>query len=173
ADDLAFSLRLYASPDFANTFGFPLTSADDPVGVDAVTKVDDLTVRLVLRYGTPSILALLADGASSILPKAVFASINPAEVPKSPESFRPTVTSGPFTVDDRKQGGSITLARNPHYYQAAQGLPHLDRVIFQIVPDQDTILTALESHALTTSWFLDVTKLDDYRAILGYTTSFD
>src|SRR5262249_18415558 len=113
------------------------------------------------------------DGASSILPKAVFASINPAEVPKSPESFKPTVTSGPFTVDDRKQGGSITLARNPHYYQAAQGLPHLDRVIFQIVPDQDTILTALESHARTTSWFLDVTKLDDYRAILGYTTSFD
>src|SRR5262249_52899269 len=91
---------------------------------------------------------------------------------RSPESFQPTVTSGPFTVTDRTPGASITLVRNPHYYQAAQGLPHLEKVIFQILPDQDTLLTALQRHAITTSWSLDVTKLDAYRAIAGYTTAF-
>src|SRR5262249_34688979 len=156
--DLAFSLSLYANPDFANTFGFPLTSADDPVGTDAVTKVDDLTVKLLLRHGTPSILALLANGASSILPKKVFGSLSPVSslvFYRPPESFKPTITSGPFPIPARTQGGSITLMRNPYYYQAAQGLPHLDQVVFHIVPDQDTLLAALQSHAITTSWSLD------------------
>src|SRR5262249_54937933 len=67
ATDLEFSLQLYANPDFANTFGFPLTSADDPVAVERITQVDNLTVTLQLRHGTPTILALLADGATSIL----------------------------------------------------------------------------------------------------------
>src|SRR5262249_29404549 len=104
---------------------------------------------------------------------AVFGSLNPADVPKSPESFKPTVTSGPFKVTDRKQGASITVERNPNYYQAAQGLPHLDKVVFQVLPDQSTILTALQSHSIQTSWFLDVTKLDAYKAIQGYPTTFD
>src|SRR5262245_61370875 len=33
ADDLAFSLQLYADPAFANTVGFPTTAPDDPIGV--------------------------------------------------------------------------------------------------------------------------------------------
>src|SRR5262249_52863058 len=48
-----------------------------------------------------------------------------------------------------------------------------DRVIFQIIPDQSTILTALQSHSITESWFLDLANLNVYRAISGYTTGFD
>src|SRR5258706_1112564 len=68
ADDLAFSLTLYATPAFANTFGFPTTAKADPIGMDSVTKVDDLTVKFVLRTPDVAILALLADGAASIVP---------------------------------------------------------------------------------------------------------
>src|SRR5262249_57604272 len=67
ADDLAFSLKLYANPAFANTIGFPTTDANDLIGVAAITKVDPLTVQIQLRNGTPSILALLADGVSRII----------------------------------------------------------------------------------------------------------
>jgi peptide/nickel transport system substrate-binding protein len=169
ADDLAFSLNLYANPDFANTFGFPLTT--DPDGVASVNKVDSTTVSIAFKQPRVTINALLADGASSIIPQKVFGSMKPADVAKSTENFKPTVDSGPFMVKDRVQGSNITLVRNPNYYQ--DGRPYLDQVTFQIIPDQSTILTALQSGQIDSSWFLDVNKLTSYRGIQGYTTYVD
>src|SRR5262249_24623240 len=71
----------------------------------------------------------------------------------------------------RKQGVNIVVEHNDYYYQGPD-LPRLDKVIFQIIPDPDTMLTALQSHAISMSWSLDPTKLERYRAIQGYTTGF-
>jgi len=169
ADDLAFSLQLYSNPAFANTFGFPVTS--DPNGVASVTEPDSSTVVLTLKSTNVTIDSLLADGASSVIPKKVFGSMQPAQVAKSKENFQPTVTSGPFMVQSRVSGNSITLVKNPNYYQP--GLPYLDGVTFKIIGDQATILTALQSGQVDTAWFLDVNKLDSYKAISGYTTYLD
>jgi len=171
ADDVAFSFNLYSNPDFANTFGFPTTAKDDPIGFAAATKVDDSTVKLTFNNPYGGSIAALADGASSIVPAKVFSSLKPADIGKSPENFKPSVDSGPFMVSDRVQGDHITLVPNPNYYQP--GKPYLGQLTYKIITDQSTILTALQAGTITESWFLDVTKLDSYKAIQGYTTATD
>jgi peptide/nickel transport system substrate-binding protein len=171
ADDVAFSFNLYSSPQFANTFGFPITDPRDPIGFVSATKVDDSTVKLQFRNPYVASIAELAGGASSIVPKKVFGSIEAADIGKSLENFEPAVTSGPFKLQDRVQGDHLTLVPNPNYYQA--GKPYLSKLIFKINSDQTTILTALQTGKADASWFLDVTKLDSYKAIQGYTTATD
>jgi len=40
---------------------------------------------------------------------------------------------GPFVVETWAEGDHITLVRNPHYFRASEGLPHVDRVTFRFV----------------------------------------
>lgn len=75
-------------------------------------------------------------------------------------------------VSDHKSGDHLTVVRNPNYYQGPDK-PYLDQVTFKIIPDQATILTALQSGQVDTAWFLDVNKLDSYKAIQNYTTYID
>jgi peptide/nickel transport system substrate-binding protein len=171
ADDVAFSFNLYSNPDYANTFGFPTTDPRDPNGFVGATKVDNSTVKLSFKNPFVASIAALADGASSVIPMKVFGSIKAADIGKSPENFMPSVTSGPFKVSDRVQGDHLTLVPNPNYYQP--GRPFLSQLTFKIIPDQTTILTALQAGKVDASWFLDVTKLDSYKAIQGYTTATD
>src|SRR5258706_2160249 len=171
ADDVAFSFKLYGKPDFANTLGFPTTAADDPIGFVGATKVDDSTVKLSFKNPFVASISTLADGASSVVPMKVFQSVKAADIAKSPENFKPSVTSGPFKVSDRIQGDHLTLVPNPNYYQP--GKPYLGQLTYKIITDQSTILTALQAGTITESWFLDVTNLDSYKAIQGYTTASD
>src|SRR5258708_8393272 len=171
ADDVAFSFNLYSSPQFANTFGFPITDPRDPIGFVSATKVDDSTVKLQFRNPYVASIAALADGASSVIPKKVFGSIEAADIAKSPENFKPSVTSGPFKVSDRVQSDHLTLVPNPNYYQP--GKPYLGQLTFKIIQDQSKILTALQAGKVDASWFLDVTKLGSYKGIQGYTTGAD
>src|SRR5260221_5446038 len=171
ADDVAFSFNLYSTPAFANTFGFPTTDPSDPIGFVSATKVDDSTVKLQFKNPFVASIAALADGASSVVPMKVFQSLKPADIAKSPENFKPSVTSGPFKVSDRIQGDHLTVVPNPNYYQT--GKPYLGQLTYKINTDQSTILTALQAGTITESWFLDVTKLDSYKAIQGYTTASD
>lgn len=171
AADVAFSYNLYANPAFANTFGFPTTDPADPIGVQSITATDSNTVTIVLRNPDVVLLSLLADGASGPIPMHIFQSISPANIAHSPEYSKPSVVSGPFMIQSRVSGDSIVLVKNPNYYQP--GLPHLNQLTFKIIPDQNTILTDLQSGSITESWFLDVTKQAQYKAISGYTTAQD
>ena len=50
---------------------------------------------------------------------------------------------GPFVVEDWVAGEHITLVRNPHYFRASEGLPHLDRITFRFSPDLQQALDLL------------------------------
>lgn len=52
---------------------------------------------------------------------------------------------GPFVVETWTPGESITLVRNPHYFRAYEGLPHLDRVIYRFIRDPQEALEELMS----------------------------
>src|SRR5258708_14081012 len=93
ADDVAFSLNLYGNPEFSNTFGFPTTDPADPIGVVGAAKVDDSTVKLEFKNPFVASIATLADGVGSIIPMKVFSSVKVADIGKSTENFKPTVTS--------------------------------------------------------------------------------
>lgn len=168
SEDVAFTLALIQNPAYGAR-----TTATTFKNIESVTTPDPTTV--VIKLKTINV-AFLAQGLTdplifTPLPKKVFGSLDPASIFKSDNNFQPKVTSGPFMIKERTKGASITLVRNPNYYQA--GKPYLDQITFKITPDQNTILTDLQSGSADTSWFLDINKLDTYKKIAGYKVALD
>jgi len=50
---------------------------------------------------------------------------------------------GPFVVESWTEGERISLVRNSHYFRAAEGLPHLDRVIYRFISDPEEAVEEL------------------------------
>lgn len=106
--------------------------------VASVEAVDPYTVVFNMAEPDVSIIARLGWYGTFILPEHVFN--NGQEWADNPASTTPTVTSGPFTFVEYKQGESITLAANPNYFG---GSPQVDTVVFSIIADSETAVQAL------------------------------
>ena len=79
----------------------------------------------------------------------------------------------PFMLDlaNSTSQQQYTVVRNPHYYQP--GLPYLDKIVFRIANDAGTILKDAQAGQITSSWFIDVSQVDAYKAVTGYTLEPD
>jgi peptide/nickel transport system substrate-binding protein len=168
ARDVDFSWKLWANPKagtYNTIFVNDIASAD--------VSSDNLSITFHLKTPLVSFVSQWADGGTAPLPAHVFSSMDPAAVTKSPENLKPSVVSGPFTMSESKPGDHYILVRNPKYYQAAQGLPYLDKVVIRIVPDQNTILKDAQAGSIDSAWFLDVTKALAYQQLSNYTSVAD
>lgn len=106
--------------------------------VSSVEAVDPYTVVFHMTTPDVSIIASIGWYGTFILPEHVFNNGQTWE--ENPASTTPTVTSGPFTFVEYKQGESITVAANPNYYA---GCPQVDQVVFSIIADSETAVQAL------------------------------
>jgi peptide/nickel transport system substrate-binding protein len=167
ARDVDYSWKLWTNPKFAaaSTVGFDLiTSAD--------VSADNMSITFHLSQPYAPFLSIWVDGINAPLPAHHFSGMSPDAITKSPDNLNPSVVSGPFMMKESKPGDHYTLVRNPKYYQAAQGLPYLDSVVFRVVPNQDTILKDLEAGTIDSAWFLDVSKAPAYQRLSDYTLSY-
>jgi peptide/nickel transport system substrate-binding protein len=168
ARDVDFIWRLWLNPKF------PAVST---VGVNLITAAevssDYLAITFHLKQGFEPFLAVWADASAAPLPAHHFSRIAPDAVVQSAENLNPSVTSGPFMMGESKPGDHYTVVRNPNYYQAALGYPYLDRIIFRIVSNQDTILADLQTGTIDSAWNLDVTRTPLYEQLNTYTLSFN
>lgn len=122
ADDIKFTWEVLSNPNAGVLSGTG--------GIDLIAGVetpDELTA--VVKYSAPY-AGYLAQFASGLLPR--HATGKPEEMSSWAWNRKP-VGAGPFMVTEWASGESITLQRNPNYYQA--GKPHLDKLIFRIVPE--------------------------------------
>ena len=163
AQDIDFTWKLWNNPNFgaASTTGFNLIKSTD-------ISHNNLWITFHLSQPFEPFLANWTDGAAAPLPAHIFSKISPANVLKSTENLKPSVSSGPFTVTESKPGSEYTVSRNPDYYLASQGLPYLDKIVFRIVTNQDTILKDAQAGSIDSSWFLDVTKTSTYQQLANY-----
>lgn len=164
ADDIDFTWKLWDNPKFGagSTSGYNLIKSAD-------VSADKLSITFHLSSPYEPFVPLFGDGGLAPIPRHVFASMAPDSVLKSSENFKPSVVSGPFMVSDSKVDDHITLVRNPKYYQAAQGLPYLDGIVFRFITDSNTILKDLQAGTIDASWFLDSQKIKAYQALTNYT----
>ncbi len=142
ADDVVFTWNdVIYNPDIINV-------TRDQFQMDkqnfTITKVDDLTVRVV----TPKVYAPFLEffGDVAVMPKHILAEAVKNKsfaaaygINTKPEDI---VGCGPFRLKDYKQGQYIRLERNPDFWEVdskGQRLPYFDDVIFTIVPDQNTM----------------------------------
>jgi peptide/nickel transport system substrate-binding protein len=167
ADDFAYSFKTYNDP----AFGAKFTTGFADITSTTVSP-DKLSITMHLDKPLGNFVTFFVDAnPGAPLPMHKFAGMSPADILKSPDSQLPTVTNGPFMIkaDESVAQQKYTVVRNPNYYQA--GLPHLDKIVFNIVNNPDTILKDAQNHQITSSWFIDVSKVDAFKAISGYTTA--
>ena len=122
ADDVKFTWEVLSNPNsgaLAGTGGFGLIeSVDTP---DATTAI--------VKYTTPY-PGYLSQFAYGLFPR--HATGAPAEMAAWDWNRKP-VTAGPFILSDWKSGATITLERNPNYFES--GKPYLDKLIFRVIPE--------------------------------------
>lgn len=145
--DVLFSLKAAYDPRVGSVLADSLKVAGQELGAHA-PDAGTVVVTLPSRFG-PGVRLLdnltvvpkhkleraLADGSFR---EAWGLATSPAEL----------VGLGPFVLKEYRPGERMVFAKNPHYWRRdAEGrpLPHLDRLVVQIVPDQNAEILRLES----------------------------
>lgn len=77
------------------------------------------------------------------------------------------VGSGPFEVVQWRHGDSVTLAANPLYWR---GKPHIDRLVYRIIPDPNTRLEQLRTGEVDAYFDVDPALLPQAESIPGVRT---
>ena len=145
--DVLFSLQAVFDPKSESVIAEQLTVAGQPI---AATAPDDHTV--VVTFPAPSGPGLRLFDSFVILPRhkleGALADGTFAKAWSSTTPLSEVVGTGPFVLREYAPGQRVVLDRNPRYWRkAADGtqLPYLDRIVLQIVPDQDAELLRLQS----------------------------
>jgi len=145
--DVLFSIRAAFDPKAGSVVGSGLMPGGSPIRAEAP---DSHTV--VLSYAAPSGPGIRLLDMLPILPKhkletaldaGTFAKVWDASV--SPSALAGT---GPFVLRENQIGQRLILERNPRYWRkTADGaqLPYLDRIVLEIVPEQNAELLRLQS----------------------------
>ena len=122
SDDIKFTWEVLSNSNsgaLSGTGGFDLVSG--------VATPDEQTAVLTYTSPYPSYLSQFSYG---LLPR--HATGAPEDMANWAWARKP-VGAGPFVVTDWQSGQSITMERNPNYYEP--GKPYLDKLVFRIVPE--------------------------------------
>jgi peptide/nickel transport system substrate-binding protein len=122
SDDIKFTIEVLSNPKSGALVG--------TTGFDQIAKVetpDEQTAVLTYSAPYPGYIDQFSYG---LFPR--HATGKAEDMPNWKWNRNP-VGAGPFMVSDWVSGESITLKRNPNYYEA--GKPYLDSLVFRIVPE--------------------------------------
>lgn len=131
AADVVYSLERIRDPEVGAGPSYRLAA------VDTITALDDHTVEITVTAPTPNLLTLIG-GYKGM---AIVAEENVAD---GSIDIHP-IGTGPFAFESYSPGDGITLVRNDDYWRADEGLPYLDGVVFQEIPDPTVMLTNLQT----------------------------
>jgi len=160
ADDVVFSIKTVLNP------------ATNEVGRDGwnlITKVDEpdkytVTLHLKKKYSPYFITFFSSVGANPcILPKHLLEklpNINNAAYNALP------VGIGPFKYASWKRADAVEMVPDPLYFR---GQPKLQKIVFKIVPDRNTVLTQLTTHEIDLWMAITAAFYNPVRALPGVT----
>jgi peptide/nickel transport system substrate-binding protein len=148
--DVLFSLQAAVDPRVPSVVTSSATVGGEPIRASAP---DERTV--VLTYPAPSGLGLrLLDGLPILPRHKLAAALEAGTFAQAWGTTTPPaelVGTGPFVVRAYHPGQRLVLERNPHYWRRGPGgetLPYLDRIVLEVVPEQNTELERLLSGAI-------------------------
>jgi len=136
ADDVVYSLDKMVDPKRSSLSGnFPAYEKSE--------RVDDNTVRVILKSPSPGFLSQLCSPYASIQPK------HKADVDWKTTDF--LVGTGPFKFKSYTSGVSGTLVKNPDYFKkdaAGRQLPYLDALELIVVGDRNAQIDGFNTKQL-------------------------
>jgi peptide/nickel transport system substrate-binding protein len=129
ASDVKYSINR-AATTAKSIWTFTLTALKD------IATPDDATVVMTLKQPWAPFLSDIAMFNSSIISEAFATKVGEDKLVEQ------TMGTGPFVLQDWKRGESVTLAKNPNYWEA--GFPYLDTITVTVVPDDNTRILQLQ-----------------------------
>lgn len=124
-----------------------------------VTAVDEKTVEIETKEPTP-----LHPGILPIVPKHIWENI---DSPADYENTEDVVGNGPFIVEEFKQGTSITLKANEHYWGGKTGVDKLHLIGFK---NTDASVLALRNGEIDMLGGLSSAQYDSLKSVEGVET---
>jgi peptide/nickel transport system substrate-binding protein len=109
----------------------------DLIPFESIEVVDPLTVQVTLTRPSLGMYGILATKTWSMYSPAFVEEVGEEGIKSQ------AIGTGPFIVEEFIPNEVLRLAKNPNYWQ--EGLPYLDGVVFQVVPDINTRATMLEA----------------------------
>ena len=147
--DVIFSLRAAYDPAVKSVVASSLLVGGQPI---EATAPDESTV--ILTFAAPSGPGLRLIEMLPILPRhklePALASGTLAQAWGLATPPAQIVGTGPFVLREYQPGQRLVFERNPHYWRKApngDALPYVDRLVLEIVPDQNAELLRLQSGA--------------------------
>jgi peptide/nickel transport system substrate-binding protein len=152
ADDVVATVAIERNPVLVTAVSFDWSM------LTTVDRVDDYTVRFNL---TEPYAPFLADSLTTfVVPAHIYATVDVSRMAADPISQQPVVTGGPFLFEKRNKS-EVDLVANGNYYA---GRPHLDRMIFKIIPDAAAAATGVANGAIGWEPDLGPSALDQLRS---------
>ena len=138
ADDIVFTLMNFGKYNTYLAKLMPLIAAAD--APDATTFV------LKLKQPLTATLDMFDKEVFPLLPKHIYDRTNVLTNPAN----RAPIGLGPFKFVSWETGRAITFKRNPYYWE--KGKPHVDSVVFALIPDPQQRRNALASGEIDWMW---------------------
>ena len=129
ADDVKYSLERVLDPKVGSS------GRGDLVMIKQIDVVDKNTIKITLSDPTGPFLVNLAGRYNAIIPKD--------SAPTGDTLRRTAIGTGPFMVDEFVPAQRLALKKNPDYWE--KGKPYLDKLVIQVVPDEQTSIAGLRA----------------------------
>lgn len=161
ADDVVFS---------TNVVNNPKNNEVSRDGWDLITKIDEpdkYTVIYHLKKPYASFWPTFFGSAGAnpcILPKHILGKL--PTINNAPYNNLP-VGIGPFKYESWKRADSVTMVADPLYFR---GRPKLDKVIYKIIPDRNTLITAMQTGEVDLWPLAAPAYIERLKALKGFTT---
>jgi len=162
ADDVVFS---------TNVVNNPANNEVGRSGWDQIAKIDEPDKYTVIYHMrkpySPFIETFFSTAGANpcILPKhllAKYPNINNVAYNSLP------VGIGPFKYERWDRATQVVMVANPLYFR---GAPKLQKIVYKIVPDRNTVLSQLQAHELDMWYLIPGNYLSRVQGVTGYTIS--
>ena len=158
AEDVLFTLAEIKRPSP------PVAFAQADYGyIDRVEKIDDFTVRLLLKAPTPSAVDRLTQ-TLFILPHGAYAKMGPEAFGRAP------VGTGPYRAAEFNAGRKLMLTRYAGYHPAAWGQPRLATINVITIPDPQTQVAELTAGRVDFLWGINPDQVQQLQGVGGIKT---
>jgi peptide/nickel transport system substrate-binding protein len=130
--------------------------------ITGINVIDDLTLEVDMSQPWASFPSVLASEQGFIQ--------SPAAI-NAPDATSHPVGTGPFMLDKWDHGTSITVKKNPNYWQA--GKPYLDQIEYKILNDPASRANALDDGEINMLYADDPQTIANYKTKSGYRDVID
>jgi peptide/nickel transport system substrate-binding protein len=129
--------------------------ADNFSMIDKITALDGKTLQFKLKAPSPFFLASTAMFCASVMPKSYCEEVGDDGIAQRP------VGTGPFFLESWDRGEKIVFAKNQYYWK--EGFPKADRIIFTVVPDDNTRIMQLQARQVDMITYVPFSRIGELK----------